>query len=74
MNMGKKKVQVDKNDFSLTISRQKIKFDCVFIAIHGTPGEDGRIQGYFDMLRIPYNTCNSIVCLHLPLIKAIATR
>jgi D-alanine-D-alanine ligase len=55
------KVQVDKNDFSLNIGGNKINFDCVFIAIHGTPGEDGRIQGYLDMLRIPYTTCNSIV-------------
>ncbi|MFI5196738.1 MAG: D-alanine--D-alanine ligase [Chitinophagales bacterium] len=55
------KVPVDKNDFSLTVKDEKIKFDCVFIAIHGSPGEDGRIQGYLDMLQIPYTTCNSIV-------------
>jgi len=60
-NDGDKKIFVDKNDFSLTISSQKVNFDCVFIAIHGSPGEDGRIQGYLDMLRIPYTTCNSIV-------------
>jgi D-alanine-D-alanine ligase len=52
-------VMVDKNDFSLTISGQKILFDCVFIGIHGTPGEDGKLQGYFDMLDIPYTTCNA---------------
>lgn len=55
------KVQIDRNDFSLTVDGKKIVFDCVFIAIHGTPGEDGRIQGYLDMLKIPYTTCNSIV-------------
>jgi D-alanine-D-alanine ligase len=55
------KVQVDRNDFSLTVKGEKIVFDCVFIAIHGTPGEDGRIQGYLDMLNMPYTTCNSIV-------------
>lgn len=55
------KVQIDKNDFSLMRDGEKIVFDCVFIAIHGTPGEDGRIQGYLDMLKIPYTTCNSIV-------------
>lgn len=55
------KISVDKNDFSLTIDGEKVAFDCVFIAMHGTPGEDGRIQGYLDMLRIPYTTCNSIV-------------
>ena len=60
-NDGDKKLFVDKNDFSLTVGGQKIVFDCVFIAIHGSPGEDGRIQGYLDMLQIPYTTCNSIV-------------
>ncbi len=50
--------EVDKNDFSVTIGSDKIKFDCVFIAIHGTPGEDGKLQGYFDMLGIPYTTSN----------------
>lgn len=55
------KASVDKNDFSITIAGEKIKFDVVFIAIHGTPGEDGKLQGYFDMLDIPYTTCNQIV-------------
>jgi len=45
---------VDKNDFSLMTSGEKITFDAVFIAIHGTPGEDGKLQGYLDMLGIPY--------------------
>lgn len=56
-----RKTEVDKNDFSLNLESGKITFDCVFIAIHGSPGEDGRIQGYLDMLRIPYTSCNSIV-------------
>lgn len=55
------KIPVDKNDFSLNIAGEKITFDCAFLAIHGAPGEDGRIQGYLDMLKIPYTTCNSIV-------------
>jgi len=55
------RIPVDKNDFSLNIEDEKVNFDCVFIAIHGTPGEDGRIQGYLDMLDIPYTTCNAIV-------------
>lgn len=55
------KIHVNRNDFSLTIEGTHVTFDCVFIAIHGTPGEDGRIQGYLDMLQIPYTTCNSIV-------------
>jgi D-alanine-D-alanine ligase len=52
------KVLIDKNDFSLTLNGQKHFFDCVFIAIHGTPGEDGKLQGYFDMLGIPYTACD----------------
>jgi D-alanine-D-alanine ligase len=55
------KVIVDKNDFSLTIDGQKNVFDAAFIAVHGSPGEDGRLQGYFDMINLPYTTCNSIV-------------
>ncbi len=48
------KIAIDKNDFSITLENQKINFDCVFIAIHGTPGEDGKLQAYFDLLSIPY--------------------
>ncbi len=58
---GDNKIDVDKNDFSITLDKKRIKFDMAFIAIHGTPGEDGRLQGYFDMLKIPYNTCNAVV-------------
>ncbi|RZL55996.1 MAG: ATP-grasp domain-containing protein, partial [Pedobacter sp.] len=54
------KIDIDKNDFSLTIEGRKIKFDGVFIAIHGSPGEDGKLQGYFDMLGIPYTTCDAL--------------
>ena len=49
---------IDKNDFSLTLKGQKIIFDVVFIAIHGNPGENGKFQGYFDMLDIPYTGCD----------------
>ncbi|MBK8555916.1 MAG: D-alanine--D-alanine ligase [Lewinellaceae bacterium] len=54
-------IQVDKNDFSLTLNGEKIKFDCVFAALHGSPLEDGRMQGYFDMLKLPYTCCNGFV-------------
>lgn len=47
---------VDKNDFSFISDNGKISFDAVFVAIHGTPGEDGKLQGYFDILGIPYTT------------------
>lgn len=49
------KIELDKNDFSFQLKNKKIKFDGVFMAIHGTPGEDGILQGYFDLLNIPYN-------------------
>ncbi|MEM6721216.1 MAG: D-alanine--D-alanine ligase [Bacteroidota bacterium] len=48
---------IDKNDFSVTIDAVKITFDCVFNAIHGTPGEDGYIQGYLALLGIPHTSC-----------------
>ena len=48
---------VDRNDFSFQLDGQKVKFDFAYITIHGTPGEAGRLQGYFDMLRIPYSCC-----------------
>jgi D-alanine-D-alanine ligase len=52
-------IPVDRNDFTLTISGQKIKFDAILIGIHGTPGEDGKLQGYFDLLKIPYTSCDA---------------
>ena len=55
---GSERFDIDKNDFSLTINGQKIKFDFAFITIHGTPGEDGKMQGYLDIMGIPYNTCD----------------
>lgn len=54
-------IEVDRSDFSLMIAGKKIVFDCVFIAVHGTPGEDGKLQGYFEMLRIPFTSCGAIV-------------
>lgn len=53
-----RKVDVDKNDFSIHTGEEKIGFDVVFMAIHGPPGEDGRMQGYLDMMGIPYTTCS----------------
>ncbi len=51
------KLFIDKNDFTFTIEGHKISFDAVFMALHGTPAEDGKLQGYFDLLKIPYNAC-----------------
>lgn len=50
--------QVDKNDFSITIDGDHKTFDYALILIHGTPGENGRLQGYLDMMGIPYSSCS----------------
>lgn len=50
---------IDKNDFSITINDKKIKFDVVFNAVHGTPGEDGLLQSYFELIGIPHTSCDS---------------
>ena len=50
---------IDKNDFSVTLNGKKLTFDVVFNAIHGTPGEDGKLQSYFDMIGIPYTGSGS---------------
>jgi D-alanine-D-alanine ligase len=46
-----------KEDFSADIGGQKINFDCAYITIHGTPGEDGRLQAYFEIIKLPYTSC-----------------
>ena len=53
----KTKVTVDKNDFGFILDGKKVYFDFAYITIHGTPGENGLLQGYFDMLGIPYSSC-----------------
>lgn len=50
---------IDKNDFSIVADEYRIRFDAVFIAIHGTPGENGLLQGYLDMIGIPYSSCGA---------------
>ena len=50
--------QVDKNDFSLTVEGERREFDYALVIIHGTPGEDGRLQGYLDMMGVPYSSCS----------------
>lgn len=52
---------VDKNDFSFMDGDKKIKPDFAYITIHGTPGENGILQGYFELLDIPYSTCDVLV-------------
>ena len=52
------KWQVDKNDFSITVAGEKTTFDYALILIHGTPGEDGKLQGYLEMMEIPFSSCS----------------
>lgn len=53
--------EVDRNDFSIQHNGKKITFDAALIGIHGTPGEDGKLQGYFDLLGIPYTSCDCAI-------------
>jgi D-alanine-D-alanine ligase len=50
---------IDKNDFSFIKNGTKLNFDYAFIVIHGTPGEDGKLQGYLEMIGVPYNTSSA---------------
>ncbi len=52
---------VDKNDFSVSVLGQKVKFDFAYIVQHGAPGENGQLEGYLEMLSIPFSTCSSYV-------------
>ena len=54
------KSELDRNDFTLPVADRKIKLDYALIVIHGTPGEDGRLQGYLDMMGIPYSSCGFV--------------
>ena len=81
------KLPMDKNDFSFTTpSGDKYTFDFAYITIHGVPGEDGKLQGYFDLIRLPYSCCgvlaaaltfNKFFCNHylngfgIPIAKSI---
>ena len=51
---------LDKNDFSLTVAGVRYEFDYALIIIHGTPGEDGKLQGYLDIMEIPYSSCSMV--------------
>ncbi|MDR0973372.1 MAG: D-alanine--D-alanine ligase [Prevotellaceae bacterium] len=67
------KIAIDRNDFSFVTNGEKKRFDFAYITIHGTPGENGLLQGYFDLIRLPYSGCgvlasaltfNKFVCNH----------
>ena len=53
---------INKNDFSFIAEEEKINFDFAYIIIHGTPGEDGPLQGYFDLISIPYSSSGLLAC------------
>ncbi len=52
---------IDRNDFTYMENGEKKNFDYVYITIHGAPGENGVLQGYFELLGIPYSTCGVLV-------------
>lgn len=54
------KHEIDRQDFSLNINNEKLRFDVAFIILHGSPGEDGRLQGYLDMVGLPYTSCGAL--------------
>lgn len=54
-------IQIDKNDFSFILDGRMVEFDYAYITIHGTPGENGLMQGYFDLLHLPYSTSGVLV-------------
>lgn len=58
---GGEESPINKDDFSFQENGQLKRFDFAYITIHGTPGEDGRLQGYFDMIGMPYSSCGMLV-------------
>jgi D-alanine-D-alanine ligase len=54
------RTEINRNDFSLALSENTVRFDAAFIILHGSPGEDGKLQGYLDMLNIPYTSCDAL--------------
>ena len=55
------KIDVDKSNFTFEVENKRISFDAIFMALHGSPAENGIIQPYFDNLNIPYTSCNAKV-------------
>ena len=53
-------IEVNRNDFSIPLNDRTIRFDAAFIILHGSPGEDGKLQGYLDMINIPYTSCDAL--------------
>ena len=55
-----RRFRLDRNDFSVTVDGIRTEFEYALIIIHGTPGEDGKLQGYLDMMDIPYSSCSQV--------------
>ncbi|SKB34105.1 D-alanine-D-alanine ligase [Parapedobacter luteus] len=51
---------INREDFTLPMDGNVVRFDLAFIMVHGSPGEDGRLQGYFDMIGLPYTSCDAL--------------
>lgn len=58
---GREDIAIDKSDFSFVLDGSKVTFDCAYITIHGTPGENGILQSYFELIQMPYTSCNVFV-------------
>jgi len=58
VQLENKEYEIDKNDFSINADGNKIRFDFAYIAIHGTPGENGILQGYLNLVNVPHSTCD----------------
>ena len=54
-------IEIDKNDFSFVMNGKHVYFDYAYITIHGQPGENGVMQGYFDLIHLPYSTSGVLV-------------
>lgn len=54
------KYAIDRNDFTLPMDGEVVRFDVAFVMVHGSPGEDGRLQGYLDMVGVPYTSCDAL--------------
>ena len=61
VEMPDRNITIDKNDFSFLLNGKVVMFDYAYITIHGTPGENGKLQGYFDLIGLPYSTSSLLV-------------
>lgn len=58
---GQNDIKINKADFSFELNGTQIQFDCAYITIHGTPGENGILQSYFELMKMPYTSCDVFV-------------